>query len=52
MQRAHRDLQAADPTRGDRVATVAQRWGFAHLGRFSLDYRHRYGHSPSETLRS
>jgi AraC-like DNA-binding protein len=33
------------------VAGVAMRWGFAHLGRFSADYRERFGESPSETLR-
>jgi AraC-like DNA-binding protein len=33
------------------VASVALRWGFAHLGRFSADYKERFGESPSETLR-
>lgn len=51
MDRAHRALQAADPTRGDRVAAVAARWGFVHAGRFSVEYRRRYGCSPSKTLR-
>lgn len=48
---AHRDLQAADPTRGDTVAAVAARWGFAHPGRFSVYYRQAYGGSPGDTLR-
>jgi AraC-like DNA-binding protein len=48
---AHRDLLAADPTRGDRVETIAARWGFAHPGRFSVIYRECYGRSPSATLR-
>lgn len=50
MDRARRDLQAADP----QVATVSQiahSWGFGHHGRFSLNYRSRFGESPSETLR-
>lgn len=51
MERAHRDLQAADPTRGDTVAAVAARWGFTHAGRFSEDYRRAHGRPPSRTLR-
>ncbi|MFG1992022.1 AraC family transcriptional regulator [Actinoplanes sp. NPDC048988] len=34
------------------VAAVAHRCGFAHLGRFSSEYRARYGESPSDTLRA
>ena len=33
------------------VSSVALRWGFSHLGRFSADYKARYGEHPSETLR-
>ncbi len=33
------------------VAGIALRWGFAHLGRFSTEYKQRYGESPSQTLR-
>lgn len=33
------------------VSGVALRWGFAHLGRFSNDYKLRYGETPSQTLR-
>lgn len=51
LESAHRDLQAADPTRGDRVETIAARWGFGHPGRFSVVYREHYGRSPSATLR-
>lgn len=51
MARAHGDLEAADPSRGDTVASVAARWGFTHPGRFSVQYRLRYGRPPSETLR-
>jgi transcriptional regulator GlxA family with amidase domain len=35
----------------DSVTTIAFHWGFCHLGRFSVDYRKRYGETPSETLR-
>lgn len=37
---------------GDSVTVVAMRWGFFHLGRFSQQYRTRFGYLPSETLRS
>ncbi|MCD2196303.1 helix-turn-helix transcriptional regulator [Actinomycetospora endophytica] len=52
MAGAHRDLQSADPTGGDTVSTIAARWGFAHPGRFSVEYRRLYGCPPSTTLRS
>ena len=51
MARAHADLRAGDPTRGDRVATIAMRWGFSNPGRFAGQYRRAYGGSPNETLR-
>jgi AraC-like DNA-binding protein len=52
LERAHRDLRAADPTTGTTVAAIATRWGFANPGRFSIDYRIAYGQSPSSTLRT
>lgn len=33
------------------VTDVAFKWGFTHLGRFSQEYKHRYGELPSSTLR-
>ncbi|MBL7252796.1 AraC family transcriptional regulator [Paractinoplanes lichenicola] len=50
LERAHRDLQAADPTSGDTVADVAYRWGFTNLGRFAASYRSAFGRRPSQTL--
>jgi AraC-like DNA-binding protein len=50
LERAHETLRRADPTRVT-VASVAHRWGFAHLGRFASAYRVRYGAAPSRTLR-
>jgi AraC-like DNA-binding protein len=47
---AHRDLAEADP-RHDCVTAIALRRGFPHLGRFSVEFRDRFGESPSETLR-
>lgn len=33
------------------VTGVALRWGFAHMGRFSLEYKRRFGEMPSQTLK-
>jgi transcriptional regulator GlxA family with amidase domain len=33
------------------VTTVALRYGFAHLGRFSAYYQSSFGEAPSMTLR-
>jgi AraC-like DNA-binding protein len=33
------------------IGTIAMRWGFGHLGRFSTEYKERFGESPSQTLR-
>jgi AraC-like DNA-binding protein len=52
LESAHRDLQAADPTRGDTVAMIAAGWGFAKPGRFAAEYRKVFGQSPSRTLRT
>ena len=48
MERAHR---AAERREAASVAGVALRWGFAHMGRFSNDYKARYLETPSQTLR-
>ena len=50
MERAHRDLLAADRSRGDTVAGIARRWGFGSPGRFAVAYRRTFGRSPGETL--
>src|SRR3954466_587721 len=51
LDRAHRDLKAADPS-VDTVTAIAYRWGFAHAGRFSIAYREAFGMPPSRTLRT
>jgi AraC-like DNA-binding protein/Tfp pilus assembly protein PilF len=38
-------------TRGEKVRDVALRCGFPHFGRFSGEYRRRYGEAPSCTLK-
>jgi transcriptional regulator GlxA family with amidase domain len=50
LDRAHRDLQAADPA-VDTVTAIAGRWGFTHAGRFSIAYKQAFGTEPSRTLR-
>lgn len=47
LERARADLLSG----GGSVGGVALRWGFGHMGRFSADYRERFGESPSESLR-
>lgn len=51
LVRAHQDLVDADPGEGATVTSVAQRWGFPHPGSFAVQYRQRFGESPSQTLR-
>jgi AraC-like DNA-binding protein/tetratricopeptide (TPR) repeat protein len=47
-QARHALLQGA---LGEKVRNVALRCGFPHFGRFSADYRRRYGEPPSSTLK-
>lgn len=51
LRRARDALVAADPASDVTVTEVALEAGFMHLGRFSVEYRRRFGESPSETLR-
>ena len=46
---ARRQLLLGKP--GTRVMDVAMACGFPHFGRFSIEYRQRYGETPSQTLR-
>jgi AraC-like DNA-binding protein len=46
LERAHRELQAGDPARGDGVDQIARRWGFASPNRFADAYRRAYGADP------
>lgn len=50
FERAREALRSAQP--GESVGDVAMTWGFSHQGRFSVEYRKRFGESPSETLRN
>lgn len=51
LTRAREELTDAMPGDGLTVTSVAERWGFNHLGSFSVEYRKRWAESPSETLR-
>jgi AraC-like DNA-binding protein len=42
-------LRHAEPE--ENVTSIAMSLGFSHMGRFSVEYRKRFGESPSETLR-
>ena len=50
LARARDDLKTPGP--GETVTTIATRWGFTQLGRFSGTYRKTYGETPVETLRN
>jgi AraC-like DNA-binding protein len=48
FDKVHEALSRIEQT--DSISSIALRWGFGHLGRFSVEYRKRYGESPSQTL--
>lgn len=47
MERVREELAAGSP---HPVGAVALCWGFEHAGRFSIEYRNRFGENPSVTL--
>jgi len=49
FDRARRELLQGLP--GEKIMDVACRCGFPHFGRFSVEYRRRYGETPSQTLK-
>jgi AraC-like DNA-binding protein len=49
LDQVRKALLEAEPK--ESVATIAMRWGFDHMGRFSGEYRSRFGESASKTLR-
>lgn len=48
-ERVRKALRQAEAE--ESVSEIAVQWGFTHMGRFSVEYRRRFGESPSETLR-
>ena len=49
LERVRAELTAGPVSGG--VASVALRWGFTHMGRFSAEYKAHFGESPSQTAR-
>lgn len=49
MRRVREDLLRASPETTT-VTCIAVRWGFSHLGHFTVDYKRSFGESPSVTL--
>jgi AraC-like DNA-binding protein len=49
FEKAREALRRAQPE--ESVTEIAMTWGFSHMGRFSIEYRKRFGERPSETLR-
>jgi AraC-like DNA-binding protein/Tfp pilus assembly protein PilF len=49
LECARRELLQGAPD--IKIMDVALRSGFAHFGRFSIEYRRRYGETPSQTLK-
>ena len=49
FESARRELLQGVPDA--KVMDIAQRCGFPHCGRFSVEYRRRFGETPSETVR-
>ena len=49
MRLVRQNLLHAYP--GSSVTTIALDCGFAHLGRFAVDYKRYFGESPSETIK-
>jgi AraC-like DNA-binding protein len=47
----HHDLQNAEP-KSTTILTVASKWGFRHMGRFSKEYTILFEENPSFTLQS
>jgi AraC-like DNA-binding protein len=50
LERAHQELEAADPASGLTVATVARRWGWLSPSQFAVSYQRRFGLRPSRAL--
>jgi AraC-like DNA-binding protein len=49
FEKVREALACAQPE--ESVTEIAMTWGFSHMGRFSIEYRKRFGERPSETLR-
>ena len=52
LERVRAELVTMEASSTASITEVATKWGFAHLGRFSIDYKRHFGESPSTSLRS
>ncbi|MFJ4455928.1 AraC family transcriptional regulator [Pseudomonas sp. NPDC089392] len=50
LRRVRGELEAKNLT-DVQVSSTALKWGFNHLGRFSVEYKKRFGESPSDTIK-
>ncbi len=50
LNHVYYDLKNAD-AQSSSVSKIAQKWGFTHMGRFSLYYKELFGENPSVTLK-
>ena len=50
MNQVRRELKNMDLAPCN-IGDIATRWGFWHLGRFSVEYKKRFGELPSDTVR-
>lgn len=50
MVQVRQALLRADPEQS--ITAIAMGLGFSHMGRFSVEYRRRFGESPSQTLKT
>lgn len=50
MDSVHQNLLTAEAN--ENITGIALKWGFNHLGRFSQEYKKRFGESPSQTCKN
>jgi AraC-like DNA-binding protein len=48
FEKVRDELRRSEPEGS--VMDIAMRWGFEHMGRFAVEYRRRFGESPSQTI--
>jgi AraC-like DNA-binding protein len=48
LKKGREALRRAEPEQD--IAEVAMSWQFDHIGRFAVEYRKRFGGSPSELI--
>ncbi|MCC8393619.1 AraC family transcriptional regulator [Paraburkholderia sp. MMS20-SJTR3] len=51
LERVREELLDLQASGNGSITEIATRWGFAHLGRFSIEYKKHFGESPSDCLR-